>query len=98
MVDFGSLFHGQAKIAYARRQFPQALKLFQRVLQLNPNCLPDPRIGIGLCFWAMDHKAKAKTAWQRSVEVVSCFRIPMKYTDGTYVNSRILENGPHNFC
>ncbi|RPD78632.1 RNA polymerase II-associated protein [Lentinus tigrinus ALCF2SS1-7] len=60
---------GKAKLAYARRQYPQALKLFQRVLQLNPNTLPDPRIGIGLCFWSMDHKAKAKAAWERSVEV-----------------------------
>ncbi|TBU31622.1 RNA polymerase II-associated protein [Dichomitus squalens] len=60
---------GKAKIAYARRQYTQSLKLFQRVLQLNPTCLPDPRIGIGLCLWAMDHKAKAKAAWQRSVEV-----------------------------
>ncbi|KAI0743982.1 RNA polymerase II-associated protein [Daedaleopsis nitida] len=60
---------GKAKIAYAKRQYAQSLKLFQRVLQLSPNCLPDPRIGIGLCFWAMDHKAKAKAAWQRSVEV-----------------------------
>ncbi|KAL1945926.1 hypothetical protein VTO73DRAFT_1928 [Trametes versicolor] len=60
---------GKAKIAYARRQYSQALKLFQKVLQLNPNCHPDPRIGIGLCLWAMDHKAKAKAAWQRSIDV-----------------------------
>ncbi|CDO69163.1 hypothetical protein BN946_scf185042.g65 [Trametes cinnabarina] len=60
---------GKAKIAYAKRQLPQALKLFQKVLQLNPNCRPDPRIGIGLCLWGMDHKAKAKAAWQRSLEV-----------------------------
>ena len=65
----------QAKIAYARRQYTQSLKTFQRVLQLNPTCLPDPRIGIGLCLWAMDHKAKAKAAWQRSVEVVGIFTI-----------------------
>lgn len=60
----------KARILYARRQFPQALKLFQQVLQYNPQCIPDPRIGIGLCLWAMDHKAKAKAAWQRSLEVV----------------------------
>ncbi|KAH7920613.1 TPR-like protein [Leucogyrophana mollusca] len=60
---------GKARILYARRSYPQALKLFQNVLQLNPSCLPDPRIGIGLCLWAMDHKAKAKAAWQRSLEV-----------------------------
>ncbi|KAL4073760.1 hypothetical protein V8B97DRAFT_1238806 [Scleroderma yunnanense] len=60
---------GKARILYARRNYPQALKLFQQVLQLNPSCIPDPRIGIGLCLWAMDHKAKAKAAWQRSLEV-----------------------------
>ncbi|KAG1725277.1 uncharacterized protein EDB91DRAFT_1169030 [Suillus paluster] len=37
-------------------------KLFQQILQLNPQCIPDPRIGIGLCLWAMDHKSKAKAA------------------------------------
>lgn len=62
---------GKARILYARRQYPQALKLFQDVLKLNPDCLPDPRIGIGLCLWAMDYKAKAKAAWQRSLEVAS---------------------------
>ncbi|KAG6336638.1 hypothetical protein ID866_2445 [Astraeus odoratus] len=60
---------GKARILYARRNYMQALKLFQQVLQLNPSCIPDPRIGIGLCLWAMDHKAKAKAAWQRSLEV-----------------------------
>ncbi|EPQ57686.1 hypothetical protein GLOTRDRAFT_127515 [Gloeophyllum trabeum ATCC 11539] len=60
---------GKARILYARRQYPQALKLFQQVLQLNPHCLPDPRIGIGLCLWAMNHKEKAKAAWQRSVDL-----------------------------
>ncbi|KIJ58709.1 hypothetical protein HYDPIDRAFT_33920 [Hydnomerulius pinastri MD-312] len=60
---------GKARILYARRNYPQALKYFQQVLQSNPYCLPDPRIGIGLCLWAMDHKSKAKAAWQRSLEV-----------------------------
>jgi RNA polymerase-associated protein CTR9 len=62
----------KARIFYARRQFHPALKLFQEVLRLNPNCQPDPRIGIGLCLWALDHKGKAKAAWKRSLEVV-CF-------------------------
>ncbi|KAI0786580.1 RNA polymerase II-associated protein [Abortiporus biennis] len=60
---------GKARILYTRRQYSQALKLFQEVLRLNPRCQPDPRIGIGLCLWAMDHKAKAKAAWQRSFQV-----------------------------
>ncbi|KAF8893448.1 RNA polymerase II-associated protein [Infundibulicybe gibba] len=50
---------GKARILYARRSYREALKLFQDVL----------RIGIGLCLWALDHKAKAKLAWQRSLEL-----------------------------
>lgn len=62
---------GKARILYARRQYPQALRQFQTVLKHSPNCDPDPRIGIGLCLWAMDYKEKAKMAWERSLEVVS---------------------------
>ncbi|KAJ7213002.1 RNA polymerase II-associated protein [Mycena pura] len=60
---------GRARILYAQRNFLESLKTFRRVLELNPRCLPDPRIGIGLCLWAMGHKAKAKAAWQRSLVV-----------------------------
>ena len=61
---------GKGRIFYTRRQYPQSLRLFQEVLRLSPNCKPDPRIGIGLCFWALDYKAQAKAAWERSLEVV----------------------------
>jgi RNA polymerase-associated protein CTR9 len=60
----------KARIVYAQRNYKEALRLFQDVLRYNPSCVPDPRIGIGLCFWAMDQKAKAKAAWHRSLEVV----------------------------
>ena len=62
---------GKARILYARRSYPQALNLFQQVLRMNPKTRPDPRIGIGLCYWAMGNHSKAKAAWERSVEVVS---------------------------
>ncbi|KAI6107525.1 hypothetical protein EV401DRAFT_1891997 [Pisolithus croceorrhizus] len=35
-------------------------------LPTSPEVVP---ISIGLCLWAMDHKAKAKAAWQHSLEV-----------------------------
>ncbi|KAF9269021.1 RNA polymerase II-associated protein [Marasmius fiardii PR-910] len=60
---------GKARILYARRNYSQALQTFQLILRYNPNCQPDPRIGIGLCFWAMHNRARAKAAWQRSLEV-----------------------------
>ncbi|KAJ4488867.1 RNA polymerase II-associated protein [Lentinula edodes] len=60
---------GKGRILYMRRNYPQALQIFQQVLRYNPYCHPDPRIGIGLCFWAMNNQAKAKAAWERSLEL-----------------------------
>ena len=60
---------GKARILYARKQYPQALRLFQQVLSLAPNTKPDPRVGIGLCLWALEQKEKAKKCWERSTEV-----------------------------
>ncbi|KAG8935468.1 hypothetical protein FRC03_009248 [Tulasnella sp. 419] len=59
----------KARIQYSRRQFREALRTLQQVLQLKPDCQPDPRVGIGLCFWALGEKEKARMAWERSLEV-----------------------------
>ncbi|KIY52457.1 RNA polymerase II-associated protein [Fistulina hepatica ATCC 64428] len=60
---------GKARILYAQRKHGAALKIFQDVLRLNPHCMPDPRIGIGLCLASMGHHQRAKAAWQRSLDV-----------------------------
>ncbi|KAF8585877.1 RNA polymerase II-associated protein [Ramaria rubella] len=60
---------GKARVFYAQRKYQPALKLFQDVLKLNPKCVPDPRIGIGLCLWALGNREKAKAAWKRSLDV-----------------------------
>ena len=61
---------GKARVSYARKQYTPALRLFQQVLQLKPDAQPDPRIGIGLCYWAMEQKQRARSCWERSLEVV----------------------------
>ncbi|KAI5834670.1 hypothetical protein K523DRAFT_412179 [Schizophyllum commune Tattone D] len=60
---------GKARILLLHRKHREALRLFQHVLQLNPNCKPDPRIGIGMCLWSLGYKDKARLAWQRSHEL-----------------------------
>lgn len=60
---------GKARILLLHRKHREALRLFQHVLQLNPNCKPDPRIGIGMCLWSLNFKDKARLAWQRSHEL-----------------------------
>lgn len=61
----------KARILFAKRSFRPALRLYQTILTLNPQFLPDPRIGIGLCLWMLGEKERARKAWERSLEVVS---------------------------
>lgn len=60
---------GKGKLFFYRQNYINALRLFQKVLQLNPLLRPDPRIGIGLCYWFLDRKDLATQAWQNSIQV-----------------------------
>ncbi|GAA5870591.1 hypothetical protein JCM8547_002055 [Rhodosporidiobolus lusitaniae] len=60
---------GRARIQFSSRSFRPALKTYQQVLRLKPDFLPDPRIGIGLCFWMLGDREKARKAWERSAAV-----------------------------
>ncbi|GAA5882098.1 hypothetical protein JCM3774_001508, partial [Rhodotorula dairenensis] len=60
---------GKARCQFSQRAFRPALKTYQHVLQLAPHFLPDPRIGIGLCFWMLGDREKARRAWERSIAV-----------------------------
>lgn len=88
----------QARIQFSQRAFRPALKTYQEVLRLAPNFLPDPRIGIGLCFWMLGDREKARKAWERSMQVVSYrhFRsVPARFLAGygtDMKNCRISQN------
>lgn len=60
---------GRGKIYFYKQNYLAALKTFQKVLQLNPLLRPDPRIGIGLCYWYLDRKDLANHAWQNSIQI-----------------------------
>ncbi|BAP70608.1 RNA polymerase-associated protein CTR9 [Kluyveromyces marxianus] len=59
----------RAKLMYIKKNYSGALRLFQELLLLNPTLVPDPRIGIGMCFWHLKDRSMAITAWERSVEI-----------------------------
>lgn len=61
----------QARLQLHKRQFALALSSFQKVLRSAPRSLPDPRIGIGLCYWHLGDRNTAEKAWRRSMKVVS---------------------------
>ncbi|KAF1995103.1 TPR-like protein [Amniculicola lignicola CBS 123094] len=61
---------GKARVNYTMGRYAEALKLYQNVLESSPDLIdPDPRIGIGCCFWQLGFKDDAAGAWQRSLEL-----------------------------
>ncbi len=60
---------GKARILLTKKQYRPALKYYQNILTQNPLITPDPRIGIGLCFWFLGQKDLAFQAWERSLEL-----------------------------
>ena len=63
---------GRARVKYSMAQPTEALAIYQDVLRSSPHLTdPDPRIGIGCCFWQLGHKDAAADAWQRSLTLVS---------------------------
>ncbi|KAK5990241.1 Tetratricopeptide repeat protein 1 [Cladobotryum mycophilum] len=61
---------GKARALFSLHKFPEALAAYQDVLQKMPDMVdPDPRIGIGCCFWQLGFKDDAKLAWERSLEI-----------------------------
>ncbi|VVT55082.1 uncharacterized protein SAPINGB_P004418 [Magnusiomyces paraingens] len=64
---FGHL--GKARVLYSKKNYKGALAIYQLILRSRPNFHPDPRIGIGLCFWHLNDKEMAHAAWKRALEL-----------------------------
>ncbi|KAJ6281920.1 hypothetical protein J3E71DRAFT_198274 [Bipolaris maydis] len=61
---------GKARVNYSMGKWADALKAYQNILETSPDLIdPDPRIGIGCCFWQLGYKDEAANAWQRSLEL-----------------------------
>ncbi|KAF2714852.1 hypothetical protein K504DRAFT_486655 [Pleomassaria siparia CBS 279.74] len=61
---------GKARVSYSMGKYAEALKAYQNVLESSPELIdPDPRIGIGCCFWQLGFKDDAAAAWQRSLDL-----------------------------
>jgi len=61
---------GKARAMFSLGQHREALVAYQDVLRRMPDLVdPDPRIGIGCCFWQLGYKDDARMAWERSLEI-----------------------------
>ena len=59
----------RAKLLYQKKNYVASLHSFQELLVSNPMFKPDPRIGIGLCFWKLKDSKMAIQSWQRAHEL-----------------------------
>lgn len=63
---------GKAQVILRKTQnYASALKIYQQVLVINPAIKPDPRIGIGICFWFLKDREMAIKSWDRALELDS---------------------------
>ncbi|KKA28265.1 hypothetical protein TD95_001854 [Thielaviopsis punctulata] len=61
---------GKARALFSMGKYAMALGCYQQTLQKMPSLIdPDPRIGIGCCYWMLNHKNDALAAWERALEV-----------------------------
>ncbi|KAM6526796.1 protein required for normal CLN1 and CLN2 G1 cyclin expression [Fusarium solani] len=61
---------GKARALFSMHKYPDSLAIYQDVLHKMPDLVdPDPRIGIGCCFWQLGFKDDAKMAWERCLEI-----------------------------
>lgn len=61
---------GKSRALFSLGKYAEALEGYQDALHKMPDLVdPDPRIGIGCCFWMLGFKDDAHTAWKRASEV-----------------------------
>ncbi|TVY58184.1 Tetratricopeptide repeat protein 1 [Lachnellula cervina] len=88
---------GKSRAQYSLGKYADALEGYQEALHKMPDLIdPDPRIGIGCCFWQLGFKEDAKTAWERALEInpdskIANILLGLFYLDAS---SHVPTNGP----
>ncbi|KAI9818413.1 MAG: hypothetical protein M1827_000472 [Pycnora praestabilis] len=79
---------GKSRAQFSLGKFADALEGYQEVLGKMPDLIdPDPRIGIGCCFWQLGFKEDAKNAWERALQVNPESKIANILLGLSYLNS-----------
>jgi RNA polymerase-associated protein CTR9 len=88
---------GKARALFSLGKFAEALEGYQEALHKMPDMVdPDPRIGVGCCFWQLGFKDDAKTAWERALEInpdskIANILLGLFYIDAS---AHVPTNGP----
>ncbi|RDW84476.1 tetratricopeptide-1 [Coleophoma cylindrospora] len=88
---------GKSRTLFSLGKYAEALEGYQEALHKMPDLVdPDPRIGIGACFWQLGFKEDAKTAWERALEInpdskIANILLGLFYLDAS---AHVPTNGP----
>ena len=88
---------GKSRALYSLGKYADALEGYQDALHKMPDLVdPDPRIGIGCCFWQLGYKEDAKMAWERALEInpdskIANILLGLFYLDAS---AHVPTNGP----
>ncbi|RFU32982.1 hypothetical protein B7463_g3317, partial [Scytalidium lignicola] len=88
---------GKSRALFSLGKYAEALEGYQEALSQMPDLVdPDPRIGVGCCFWQLGFKDDAKIAWERALEInpdskIANILLGLSYLDQS---SHVPTNGP----
>jgi RNA polymerase-associated protein CTR9 len=88
---------GRSRTLFSLGKYADALEGYQEALHKMPDMIePDPRIGIGCCFWQLRFKDDAKAAWERALEInpdskIANILLGLHYLDAS---ASVPTNGP----
>ncbi|KAI0165930.1 hypothetical protein GGR57DRAFT_142521 [Xylariaceae sp. FL1272] len=88
---------GKARVLFGLGNYRESLATYQDVLAKAPDLIdPDPRVGIGCCFWQLGYKHDAESAWARSLELnpeskIATILLGLYYLDSS---SQVPTNSP----
>ncbi|TIB72226.1 Sec63-domain-containing protein [Wallemia mellicola] len=88
---------GKARVLHVKRHYAEALRVYQEVLRISPNLMPDPRIGIGLCFWQLNCPKEAQAAWKRSSHLNPTLYAPQLLLGLLNINEAKKPNEPDHY-
>ncbi|KAI9050131.1 hypothetical protein LZ554_006272 [Drepanopeziza brunnea f. sp. 'monogermtubi'] len=88
---------GKSRALFSLGKYAESLEGYQDALYKMPDLVdPDPRIGIGCCFWMLGYKEDAKVAWERALEInpdskIANILLGLFYLDAS---AHVPTNGP----
>eukprot|EP00003_Mantamonas_plastica_P016967 TRINITY_DN2837_c0_g1_i3.p1 TRINITY_DN2837_c0_g1~~TRINITY_DN2837_c0_g1_i3.p1 ORF type:complete len:428 (-),score=123.55 TRINITY_DN2837_c0_g1_i3:644-1927(-) len=69
MADNTPAMLGSALLSFIRKDFAGALKIYKKLIETKPNCPPEVRVGLGLCYSNLGFDSLSRKCFERALEL-----------------------------